>query len=49
MAKSIEETPVLKGQDAQAFWDSMKNPKHSPTKEIELEKSRRIYKLFSKK
>ena len=49
MAKPIEETPVLKGQDAQVFWDTFKKTKYSSAKEIELVKSRLIYKFFSKK
>ena len=48
MAKPIEPTPVLENKDAKAFWDSFQNIKFDAKKELELEKSRAIYKLFSK-
>ncbi|MFH1256299.1 MAG: hypothetical protein V1494_03315 [Candidatus Diapherotrites archaeon] len=48
MAKPIEPTPVLKGVDAQAFWVSLENRKFDEKKSVELDKSRFIYKFFSK-
>jgi len=48
VAKPIEPTPVLENNDAKAFWESFQNVKFDARKEQELEKSRAIYKLFSK-
>ena len=49
MAKPIEPTPVLVDKDAKSFWESIENQKFDKNKEIELEKSRVIYRVFSKK
>lgn len=48
MAKPIEPTPVLESKDAKAFWESFQKVKFDAKKELELDKSRAIYKLFSK-
>lgn len=46
MAKPIEPTPVLKGEDATRFLDEMKKVEntHSPEKAIHLEACRNILK-----
>ncbi|HZX19541.1 MAG TPA: hypothetical protein VFF13_00840 [archaeon] len=49
MAKPIEATPVLKGEDARAFWKSIDGLKHDEKKEAVLQKSKAIYRLFSEK
>ncbi len=49
MAKPIEPTPVLTNANAKAFWECMANTKHDEKKELELEKSRAIYRLFSER
>lgn len=49
MAKRIEPTPTLEGEDAKAFWKCMEKTKFDPKKEIELARSKAIYEhLFPK-
>ncbi|MDD3083844.1 MAG: hypothetical protein PHP82_02365 [Candidatus ainarchaeum sp.] len=49
MAKPIEETPVLEGESAKEFWREMHKNKFDSKKQLELDKSKLIYKFFSSK
>lgn len=49
MAKPIETTPILEGENAKKFWKEMQENKFDSKKQLELEKSTLIYKFFSKK
>jgi len=46
MAKPIEPTPVLEGENAKAFWESLAALKFDERKELQLDKSRAIYRLM---
>jgi hypothetical protein len=48
VAKPIEPTPILENKDAKAFWDSFNTLKFDSEKELELEKSKAVYKMFAK-
>lgn len=43
MAKPIEPTPILKGEDARRFVKSLANAKYSPEKEARLNRAREAY------
>lgn len=43
MAKPIEPTPTLKGEDAKRFFDSIEKAKYDPRKEEAINEARRVY------